>query len=221
MDAYDYKYPFLGVLVTVVLYNAWQFNNRFYVSIMLFFVGVYVYHLYCVVHETHGHKKTPLEKYTVNKSDITDLVERFVDEYKGHILENMYKMPAKFKYILVRSTIWDSLLSLKFVGNFDRYAYAKLLGLLEHFFRFYYRALAERDDITLTIENMKQIHGTIKQMVGEYKLNVPLVSKKYMAFLKKTNHESLHDVIDAKFKHITNHLLDKINVVQALIDNKL
>lgn len=219
--SYEIKDILLSVLIATIIYNGWRHNNKFFVTSMTIFIAFYLYGQYCLVYNTPEHKRTKREEEYLQKKELNRLVEHFAEEYKDHTLEDIFKMPAKFKYLFVRSGMWKNLLQLKFVGNFDKFAYAKLFGLLEQFFRLFYRAISDRDNISLTIENMKQIQQKIKTLIGEYKLNVPLVSRKYSELLKRSKHKTLHDLIDKEMKDINKILIKKIKMVQALIENKI
>lgn len=211
----------LPVLIAVIIYNGWRYNNKLFVSIMTLFITFYLYSQYCLVYGTSYHKRSKRDRELFQKKELNRLVEHFAEEYRGHTLEDVFKMPARFKYIFVRSGMWENLIGLKFVGNFDKFSYAKLFGLLEQFFRLFYKAISDRDNIALTVENMKQLQQKIKRLIGEYKLNVPLVSKKYSELLKHSKHKTLHELIDTEMKVINKILVKKIKMVQALIENKI
>lgn len=159
----------------------------------------------------------PKYNVTEKKTRIKQIIENFTNHNFNFDSYSLYRFPKKFKYIYIKSDFIDNLINIRFVNIYNKEAYMKIFIILEKFLKTFYNIITNRYDKLTNLDTMKDLHQELKKIQAELNLSTPSFSNRIKRFGKK----SLHHVINDNIINIQNQMMQKINLVQALIEGKI
>ena len=175
------KYSLLLFIIIAFIYNIIIYRSKQVVLIM-FLILLYFFYLYDFQGKLNNQDLKNKEDLIKEHTD--NMLEKEIKIHKddNFYLDNMniypiHNKPKKFIFLRNDKFLENILYNLKFIENYDKGDYFKLMILIENFLKIYYNLIIDRYDkdyIDILLDTRKEILNTMYN----FKVDAPMFSKK-------------------------------------------
>ena len=151
------------------------------------------------------------------KTKIKNIIENFDNTIFNFDSYDLYRFPKRFKYIYIKPDFYDDLINMRFISTYNKEAFMKMFIIIEKFLKTFYNIITNRYHKLSKLHTMKDLHQEFKKIHRELELSTPFYSKT----IKRFGSKNLHHVINDNMLSIEKLMLNKIHIIQALIDGKI
>lgn len=144
---------------------------------------------------------------TLKNIENSELFTNIIGYTNNLVLSDLYKInqiPKNFVYIKNEKTLLSIIYELKYLVNFDKDAYYKIIVLLEYFYKYYYNMIIDVYDVEDYFPIIKSIRIEILNLLYSFVYTVPQ---------SLPNHFKIDDV--------DNHIKKRIKIIQGITRKKL
>ena len=175
------KYSLIFFIIIAFVYNIIVYRSKNIVVVM-FLILLYFVYLYDIFGKLNN-------KELKNKKDlITEHTTKFIDnEIKthsngNHFIDNLniypiYNKPKNFIFLKHDKFLENILYDLRYIEQYDKGDYFKLIILIENFLKIYYNLIIDRYDIDY-VDILLDTRKEILNIMYNFKVDAPMFSKK-------------------------------------------
>jgi Ca2+/Na+ antiporter len=175
------KYSLIFFIIIAFVYNIIVYRSKNIVVVM-FLILLYFVYLYDIFGKLNN-------KELKNKKDlITEHTTKFIDnEIKthsngNHFIDNLniypiYNKPKKFIFLKHDKFLENILYDLRYIEQYDKGDYFKLIILIENFLKIYYNLIIDRYDVDY-VDILLDTRKEILNIMYNFKVDAPMFSKK-------------------------------------------
>ena len=175
------KYSLIFFIIIAFVYNIIVYRSKNIVVVM-FLILLYFVYLYDIFGKLNN-------KELKNKKDlITEHTTKFIDnEIKthsngNHFIDNLniypiYNKPKNFIFLKHDKFLENILYDLRYIEQYDKGDYFKLIILIENFLKIYYNLIIDRYDVDY-VDILLDTRKEILNIMYNFKVDAPMFSKK-------------------------------------------
>ena len=199
------KYLLLLLIIIAFIYNVIVFRSKI-VILMMFFILLYFVYLYDIIGKLNN--KELKNKEDLMKENINKILEEEIKIHKDdHYIDNLniypiYNKPKEFIFLKHDKPLEEILYNLRFIEQYDKGDYFKLMILIENFLKIYYNLIIDRYDIDY-VDILLDTRKEILNCMYNFKVDAPMFSKKGKR-LDKEIHKNILKTQSYTYKKIKN-----------------
>lgn len=200
------KYSLIILIIIAFIYNIIVFKSK-NVMLLMFFILLYFVYLYDIVGKLNNkelkNEEDLKKEYTKNQLENEIKIHNKDNHYIDNInIYPIYNKPKDFIFLKNDKFFENILYDLKFIKQYDKGDYFKLMILIENFLKIYYNLIIDRYDIDY-VDILMDTRKEILNCMYNFKVDAPMFSKKGKQ-LDIIIHKNILKVQSYSYKKIKN-----------------